>query len=398
MRISIPKPYRFLFFTVFLTVLLLFSSIQVRAASITRDETASFKDIAIAQVNTSVNVRSKASTKGAIVGKMLNNTAAVITDTIKTDNGIWYQIESGSVKGYIKASYFVTGKKAAAVAKKTGTRTAVVTASGSLRLREQPTTKSASLGSIPTGRTLKVLAENIDGNDGYTFMKVNVSLNGKNQTGYVAQKYVKFRISMNTATKTAASAPSKDTPAASTQPSTNASSSSLAYKGESKKSRSQRIFGTSSYQAYKTAAEAKADMTSISVKVWDFDANGKKQTKTKTFLIHKNIAATVKQIFKEIYEGPEKFPIHTIGGYSWRGNNSSSEHCEGLAIDINPNENPMINKKTGAILSGKAYNPGVNPYSIPENGDVVKAFEKYGFIWGDWSTKRDYMHFSYFGT
>ena len=40
-----------------------------------------------------------------------------------------------------------------------------------------------------------------------------------------------------------------------------------------------------------------------------------------------------------------------------------------------------------------------SPYSIPEGGDVYNAFTKYGFTWGGnaWSSKRDYMHFSYFG-
>ena len=43
--------------------------------------------------------------------------------------------------------------------------------------------------------------------------------------------------------------------------------------------------------------------------------------------------------------------------------------------------------------------PGENPYSIPPNGDVVKSFKKYGWGWGgEWRSKRDYMHFSYFHT
>lgn len=172
----------------------------------------------------------------------------------------------------------------------------------------------------------------------------------------------------------------------------------LGYAGESYESKCKRIFKTDYYKEYKTSKEASADMTKISVKVWDIDSSGKKYTRTMTLSVHKNIASTVKQIFKEIYNGSEKFPIHSVSGYSWRGDSSSSEHCEGLAIDINPDENAMIRKSDGKVLAGKFYKPGKNPYSIPADGDVVKAFEKYGFSWGDWSTKRDYMHFSYFGT
>lgn len=171
----------------------------------------------------------------------------------------------------------------------------------------------------------------------------------------------------------------------------------LAYAGESYESRCNRIWGTDYYKDYTSSSAAKADMKTITVKTWDINSSGKKYTRSFELTVHKNIASTVQQIFKEIYNGKEKFPIHAVGGYSWRGDSSTSEHCEGLAIDINPDENYMINKTDGTILSGKLYKPGENPYSIPENGDVVKAFEKYGFYWGDWSTKRDYMHFSYFG-
>lgn len=171
----------------------------------------------------------------------------------------------------------------------------------------------------------------------------------------------------------------------------------LAYAGEPYENRCKRIWGTDYYKDYTSSSEAKADMKTITVKTWDINSSGKKYTRSFELTVHKNIASTVQQIFKEIYNGDEKFPIHSVGGYSWRGDSSSSEHCEGLAIDINPDENYMISKTDGTILSGSLYEPGKNPYSIPEDGDVVKAFEKYGFYWGDWSTKRDYMHFSYFG-
>ena len=83
-------------------ILILFlglSSMNASAASITRDTDSSFDDIAIAQVNSYVNVRSKASTSGKIVGKMYDNTAAVIKKTVKGEGGTWYYISSGSVTG-----------------------------------------------------------------------------------------------------------------------------------------------------------------------------------------------------------------------------------------------------------------------------------------------------------
>ncbi len=172
----------------------------------------------------------------------------------------------------------------------------------------------------------------------------------------------------------------------------------LSFENETVTQKCQRIFGTNSYKKYASEAEAAANMSTIRVAVWDFASDGvTKVTKYKNVTVHKNIAPTVEQIFKEIYEGKEQFPIKSVGGYSYRGATSTSEHCEGLAIDINWEENYMIDN--GKILSGKLYQPGVNPYSIPTNGEVAKIMKKYGFSQGLWPFKNryDYMHFSYFG-
>ena len=170
------------------------------------------------------------------------------------------------------------------------------------------------------------------------------------------------------------------------------------YAAETYTQKCQRIFKEDYYVDFTSAKQAEKQMKEIKVKTWDIDSNGKKYTRYHYITVHKNIAATVKQIFTEIYNGDEKFPIKDVGGYSWRGDNSSSEHCEGVAIDINPNENAQFNGDTGKPMVGELYKPGKNPYSIPPDGDVVKAFEKYGFSWGNWFWNPDYMHFSYFGT
>lgn len=165
-----------------------------------------------------------------------------------------------------------------------------------------------------------------------------------------------------------------------------------------------KVFGNASLSMrypggyYSSASAAKANMKTITVKTWDFKSgkSGEKITRTWTIQVHKSLASTVEQIFKEIYEGEEKFPIHELGGYAWRGGHS--EHNTGTAIDINWTENYMVNIKTGAITAGKYWKPGVDPYSIPKDGEVAKIFAKYGFTQGDWGNSKDYMHFSYFGT
>lgn len=173
---------------------------------------------------------------------------------------------------------------------------------------------------------------------------------------------------------------------------------SLAYAGESYEDKCLRIFGevTDEYRTYYDINDT-SYLVTIPVRVWDFTDRTytEKETKTIYLQVHKNIAATVQAIFEEIYNGDEQFPIYSAGGYY---RSTYSEHTPGLAIDINPNENYECTND-GTPLTGSYWKPGEDPYSIPADGDVVQAFRKYGFGWGaDWNSKKDYMHFSYFGT
>ena len=52
--------------------------------------------------------------------------------------GKWYKIQSGSVTGYIKAEYFVTGEQAEAKARQVGTTYGTIVGTPSLRLRAPP--------------------------------------------------------------------------------------------------------------------------------------------------------------------------------------------------------------------------------------------------------------------
>lgn len=157
------------------------------------------------------------------------------------------------------------------------------------------------------------------------------------------------------------------------------------------------IFASNGNAVYTSDVQARQFMESMTVSVWTMDSNGNKVPGKKTLLVNKAIVPMVTSIFETIYNGEEKFPIKDISCYAWRSS-STSEHRLGLAIDINPVENYMI-RNDGSIVSGSLWDPGVNAYSIPENGDVVNAFRQYGFSWGGnaWRSNHDYMHFSYFG-
>ncbi len=144
-----------------------------------------------------------------------------------------------------------------------------------------------------------------------------------------------------------------------------------------------------------TQEEAEPLMQNIEVPVWKLSGD-EKISGTASIIVHNKIADKVKLVFEEIYNGEEKFPIKDIGGYSWRG--GRSEHNGGTAIDINANENYCVYDNGTQI--GSHWKPYEDPYSITPYGEVIRAFEKYGFTWGGdaWRNPKDYMHFSYLGT
>ncbi|MCR5174690.1 MAG: S-layer homology domain-containing protein, partial [Oscillospiraceae bacterium] len=161
------------------------------------------------------------------------------------------------------------------------------------------------------------------------------------------------------------------------------------------------VYGTTNVAdprlVYTSESESLSHQTSISVKTWDLDANGKKVTKNWSLTVHEKLASTVLAVFNEIYALPEKPPIHALGGWRWRAN-EKSEHNMGLAVDINPNENPYVPKGYDAYAMG--FKPGEDPYSIPIGGKIDQIFAKYGFTRGIyWNNgNKDYMHYSFFGT
>lgn len=145
-----------------------------------------------------------------------------------------------------------------------------------------------------------------------------------------------------------------------------------------------------------TKEEADYLQTKITVPVWKVGSNGNKYSSNIEIVVHKKIADKLSAVFKEIYNGKEKFPIESVCYYGWRGD--GGEHNIGTAIDINPDQNYCL--YTNGTVVGKFWKPYDNIYSITPFGEVVKAFEKYGFNWGadTWRGNRDYMHFSYMGT
>lgn len=133
-----------------------------------------YADIAIAQVDNYVNIRSEASTDGEVVGKLYNKSAAKVHAEVDG----WYQITSGTVTGYVKSEYVVRNDEE--LAKSVSRRVATVNTQ-TLFVRTEPTTDSDVLGMVADQEELTVLDESVDG-----WVKVSI----EEGEGYASTDYV----------------------------------------------------------------------------------------------------------------------------------------------------------------------------------------------------------------
>ena len=78
---------------------------------------------------------------------------------------------------------------------------------------------------------------------------------------------------------------------------------------------------------------------------------------------------------------------------STSGNGSRSVHSYGMAIDINPYNNPAVLANGKVIPQGGTYDRDI-PGTRADTSPVVKEFIRLGWTWGgNWTSLKDYMHF-----
>lgn len=156
------------------------SNVKVAAVDVVNNSTsvvtAEFNDVAIANVESYVNVRSAASEDSEVVGKLYTNCMA----SVEGVEGDWYKVTSGNCTGYIKGEYLIVGD--ANVAKQAGRRIAVVNTE-TLKVRTAPSTDAEILGLVPNGEDLTVTDESITG-----WVKVSI----EEGEGYVSTDYVEL--------------------------------------------------------------------------------------------------------------------------------------------------------------------------------------------------------------
>jgi cell wall-associated NlpC family hydrolase len=108
------------------------------------------------KVDSYLNVRQKPSRKSKIVGKMTKNAGCHIY-SIKDG---WAKIVSGDVRGYVKASYLTTDKKAEELATTVG-RECVEIQTDSLRVRALPTVDAPIYSVVSAGEEFKIKKSNL---------------------------------------------------------------------------------------------------------------------------------------------------------------------------------------------------------------------------------------------
>ncbi|MGQ0670816.1 MAG: M15 family metallopeptidase [Actinomycetota bacterium] len=154
----------------------------------------------------------------------------------------------------------------------------------------------------------------------------------------------------------------------------------------------------------------------LTLDYWGFDGEAHRGR----LIVRRRQAEPVLGVFHELFN--DRFPIRRVrmiepygadddllgrknvtSGFNCRlatGGSNWSQHAYGLAIDINPVQNPYVNGDVVLPARGRRFldrsldEPGM----VHEDDVVVQAFVDIGWEWGgNWTSIKDYMHFSLTG-
>ena len=150
----------------------------------TPQSTSEYDDIGIASVLNYVNLRAEPSVESEKLGKLYNNSAATVLETVTDEAGEeWYLVSSGSVENaYVKAEYIKVGDED--LARGVSTRYATVTTT-TLFVRTEPGTEASVLTMLPEGEDVVVY----DALEEYGWYRVST----EEGLGYVSGEYVTIR-------------------------------------------------------------------------------------------------------------------------------------------------------------------------------------------------------------
>ncbi len=159
------------------------------------------------------------------------------------------------------------------------------------------------------------------------------------------------------------------------------------------------------------------ELSYVTTSFWGFDA----RPHTGELLVHTSVARDIVAVFRSLYRA--RWPIEEMRITRARelnapptgdGNNTGafvcrparlssewSEHAYGLAVDVNPFHNPYV--REGLVLPERALayadRSWRRPGMIFPRDVVTRAFARMGWGWGgNWSSAKDWMHFSRSGS
>ena len=161
------------------------------------------ENIAIANVNNSLNIRKGPDTSYSRVG-ILGKDGACIVESID-ENG-WAKIKSGNVEGYVSSEYLIMGEEAISIAIETATLFATVNSKVSrLNVRTAPSTESDIITTVKGGERLVVSKEvvvNKDDPKAQVWVEVKMDDDeNADAVGYVSSDYVTVSYELNWASK-----------------------------------------------------------------------------------------------------------------------------------------------------------------------------------------------------
>ena len=155
-----------------------------------------------------------------------------------------------------------------------------------------------------------------------------------------------------------------------------------------------------------------SDLRYLRLSYVDFDGN----EQVGELVCNKAIAEDLVDIFRALYEA--RYPIKSIrliddfGGddeasmaadntscFNYRkktGMRELSKHARGLAVDINPFENPYVRPSRVRPATATSYADRTKdfPHKIDKNDLCYRLFREHGFSWGGtWRSVQDYQHF-----
>jgi D-alanyl-D-alanine carboxypeptidase len=156
------------------------------------------------------------------------------------------------------------------------------------------------------------------------------------------------------------------------------------------------------------------ELRHVRLSYWNF----KGEQHVGELIVHRSVVEDIRTVFSSLFL--KRFPIRQMrlvddygaddfvsieadntSAFNCRtatGSSRWSEHAYGRALDVNPIENPYVNRS--GMTSHTASIPYLDrsrprPGMAVSGGALVAAFESVGWGWGGrWDSPKDYQHFS----